>query len=201
MAMQLTISNLLYFFATVSPLLLGFFLVMISIFNQDIKGIVYLAGVLVASLINLFVLNLIKSPSSPDKSPTCDLIDFPFNLNQYNSPAFNSMFIAFTIAYLILPMKYNNQMNYAVLGALLGLFALDAFTKIINKCTTMAGSLLGALIGLVLGGAWFTLFHVSGNDSLLYFNEFSSNNVVCSRPEKQTFKCSVYKNGQLIKNL
>jgi hypothetical protein len=28
-----------------------------------------------------------------------------------------------------------------------------------------------------------------------------SNNVVCSRPKKQTFKCAVYKNGELIKNL
>jgi hypothetical protein len=42
------------------------------------------------------------------------------------------------------------------------------------------------------------LFHVSGYDSLLYFDELESNNVTCSRPSKQTFKCSVYKNGELI---
>ena len=36
--------------------------------------------------------------------------------------------------------------------------------------------------------------------SLLYFDEFISNNVVCSRPTEQTFRCSVYKNGELISN-
>ena len=28
--------------------------------------------------------------------------------------------------------------------------------------------------------------------------ELQSNNIICARPSKQTFKCSVYKNGQLI---
>ena len=30
------------------------------------------------------------------------------------------------------------------------------------------------------------------------FNELDSNKVMCSRPSKQTFKCSVYKHGELI---
>lgn len=201
MGMQLTIGNILYFFASVAPLFLAFLLVMISVFNQNVKGLVYLGGVLIASLINLLVMHLLKSPSSPDKSPTCDLIEFPFNLNQYNSPALNSMFIAFTIAYLVIPMHYNDQMNYALLGILLSLFFLDSFTKIRNKCTNFAGATLGALIGLVLGALYFTLFHATGNDSLLFFNEFVSNNTICSRPKKQTFKCAVYKNGQLIQNI
>ena len=32
----------------------------------------------------------------------------------------------------------------------------------------------------------------------LFFNELSSNKDVCSMPSKQTFKCSVYKNGELL---
>ena len=38
----------------------------------------------------------------------------------------------------------------------------------------------------------------TGNDNLLYFGKYTSNNVQCSKPSKQTFKCSVYKNGRLI---
>jgi len=200
MAMKLTITNFLQFFSGIAPLLLGFFLIMISLFNQDIKGIIYLAGVLIACVINVFFQNLIKSERSSDESPICNLIDLPFGINQFNSPALSSLFIAFTIAYLVLPMNFNGNMNYVILAALLSLFALDGVTKVFNKCTTIGGVFLGALTGFLLGAGWYTLFHVSGYDSLLYFDELKSNNVVCKRPSKQTFKCSVYKNGQLIQS-
>jgi len=197
MAMELTTTNIMQFFAAISPLLLAFFLVMSSIFNQDIKGFVYLAGVLLACVINIPIMNVLKSEISPNASLTCNIIDIPHMAN-YNSPALSSLFIAFTIAYLILPMTTNNQINYVVLVALLCLFSLDSVTKVINKCTTASGVFLGGLIGFILGGIWYTLFHVTGYDSLLYFAELQSNNVLCRRPSKQTFKCSVYKNGELI---
>jgi len=197
MAIQLTLSNILELFAAVAPLLLGFFLVMISFFNQNLKGLVYLAGVLIASVLNIFLMNQIQSPANKDAAFSCNLVELPFMTN-YNSPAPSSLFIAFTIAYLALPMKYNDQMNYVALISLLCLLGIDVVTKIKNKCTTAGGSFLGALVGFIFGAIWYTLFHVSGYDSLLYFDELNSNNVKCSRPSQQTFKCSVYKNGELI---
>ena len=128
----------------------------------------------------------------------CDIITLQLNISAYNSPSISSLFIAFTTAYLVLPMKYNNQMNYVVLSFLLCLFGLDAYTNIYNKCTTPGGSILGGLVGFILGAVWFSIFHYSGYSSLLYFDELMSNKVVCARPSKQTFKCSVYKNGNLI---
>lgn len=194
-----TPSNLLQLFALISPLLLGFLLVMSSLFNQDIKGLVYLGGVLLATVINLFLMSMIDSKKDlANESAMCDIITLPLNLSSYNSPSISSLFIAFTTAYLVLPMKYNNQMNYVVLAFLLCLFALDAYTNINNKCTTPGGSILGGLVGVVLGAAWFAIFHYTGYSSLLYFDELMSNKVVCARPSKQTFKCSVYKNGKLI---
>jgi len=180
-----------------SPFLLVFFLVMSSLFNQNLKGLIYLAGVLIASVINIFLMNQIQSPIPEDASLTCNLIEIPF-LTNYNSPAPTSLFIAFTIAYLVLPMYYNNQMNYVVLASLLSLLALDAITKTSNKCTTPSGSILGTFVGIILGSIWYTLFHQSGYDSLLYFNELASDKVMCSKPSKQTFKCNVYKGGSLI---
>lgn len=199
--MELTLTNVMNFFSSISPLLLGFCIVLISIINQNIKGIIYLGGVLLASVINLFIANMIKSIRSPEASPTCSLIDFPFVNNVYNSPAFNSVFIAFTLAYLLLPMIYNNQMNYILAIFLISLFFLDAFTKFMKKCVNVSGILLGGLFGLLFGGIWFTIFYASGNEHLLFFNEMSSNNVVCERPKKQKFKCAVYKNGTLLKKL
>ena len=61
MAIQFKLSNILQLFSAMSPLLLGFFLVMSSLFNQNLKGIVYLAGVLIASVINIFLMNQIDT--------------------------------------------------------------------------------------------------------------------------------------------
>lgn len=200
MAMQLTLTNLFQFFSGISPLLLGFFLVSASILNQNIKGLIYLAGVMFAFVLNALLMNAIKSPADPLRSASCSIIEWPFALNSYNSPSWNSVFIAFTLAYMYLPMVYGGVMNYGVLAALVALLGIDAISKVTNKCTTWLGSLLGILFGILLGGLWYGVIKASGNSQLLYFDEVS-NKEVCSKPSKQTFKCAVYKNGQLIKNL
>ena len=89
-------------------------------------------------------------------------------------------------------------MNYVVLIFLLCLLGVDIMTKVQNKCTTYPGTILGALVGFLFGAVWYILFYSMGYSSLLYFDELRSDNVQCSMPTKQTFKCSVYKNGQLI---
>lgn len=200
--LQFTITNVLQFASFISPFILGFFLVMSSIFNQDIKGFIYLGGVLISTIINIFLLNIIRHESSPNRAPICDVIDFNiFSMGgSFDNPNLSSSFIAFTTAYLILPMIYNEQMNYIVLLFLISLFLIDSFTKIQNKCSDMGGVATGTLVGFILGSLWYSILSASGNNSLLYFNEFVSNNVVCNRPSNQTFRCSVYKNGQLIKD-
>ena len=200
--LQFTMTNIFQFGAFISPFLLGFFLVMSSIFNQDIKGFIYLAGVLISTIINILLMNIIRHKSPDDREPICDVINFNIFAigGTFDNPSLSSAFIAFTIAYLILPMIYNSQMNYVVLVFLIALFIINTFTKINNKCTDMGGISVGSLIGFILGAFWYSLLTASGNTKLLYFNEFVSNNVVCERPTKQSFKCSVYKNGELIKN-
>jgi len=197
MGIDLTVANVLQFFSFLAPTLLVFFLFMSSLFNQNLKGLVYIAGVLIASIINIFFMNLIGSGRDENEAFSCNVFNIT-NISNFNSPYPSSLLIAFTIAYLVLPMKYNNQMNYAVLAFLLCLLGIDVLTKVQNKCTTYAGSILGGLVGFLFGTIWYIIFHVTGYDSLLYFDELRSDNVVCSRPSKQTFKCSVYKNGQLI---
>lgn len=201
MAMELSLVNMFQFISVISPFLLGFLLIMASIFNQNIKGIIYLGGIFIAFFINIFIVNLIKSPASPLKAASCDLFEMPFQSNFYNSPSFNSLFIAFTFSYIFIPMYFNDELNFWVIAFLLSLFFIDAFSRIRNHCNPISGIAFGGLLGLVLGFFWVSLLQVSGYKSLLYYDEFVSNKSVCERPSKQKFKCSVYKNGQLIKNL
>ena len=197
MAIALTLPNILQFFSFIAPTLLIFFLFMTSLFNQNLKGLVYIAGVLISSIANIVLMNMIGSERSDDESFSCSMFDIPY-VSRFNSPFPTTLIIAFTIAYLVLPMRYNNQMNYILLAFLLILLVIDILTKVQNKCTTYPGALLGGLVGGLSGLIWYGLFSVSGYKSLLFFDELQSNSVLCSKPTKQTFKCSVYKNGELI---
>ena len=124
MAVQFTLPNIIQLASALAPILLGFFMVMLSILNQNVKGIVYLGGVLIATVINVFIMNTIKSETSQNASAVCSIVELPY-LTRFNSPNPSSVFIAFTkFAYLFLPMKYNNLMNYPVIAALLALSLL-----------------------------------------------------------------------------
>lgn len=199
MAIELTLSNIFQFISAIAPLILGFFLIMLSVFNQDIKGIIYLAGILISTCISILALNIIRHDKNDD-SKNCDIIDLPFT-NNFDIPSVNSVLLSFTFIYLVMPMISSNQMNYSLIVFLLGMIAIDAISKIMNKCTNIGGIFVGLLIGGGLGLGWFLLFKSLGFNSVLYFNEANSNKVYCSRPQKQTFKCSVYKNGELIKTV
>lgn len=194
---ELTFSNILQLISVLSPILIAFFMLMLSFMNQNVKGLVFIAGAILATFLNIPLMNMLKSPIDENASLSCNIVDIPL-LKAYNSPAPTSLFIAFTFAYLFLPMKFNNQMNYAIISALLSLFALDAVTKVTNKCTTVGGAVLGGLVGFMLGSIWYSVFHIVGADAVLYFDEMDSNSVRCEKPSTQTFKCSVYKNGNLI---
>ena len=201
MAMQFTITNILNLFALISPILLGFFLIMGSIFNQNIKGLIYLGGILISAIISLLISNLIGKRPDQNRPTNCDLIQIPFINNLFVCPSFTSVFLGFTIAYLMLPMIYNNQINYILFVTLILLFFIDAISKYLKKCNDLLDITTGGLLGIILGSIQFALLHYSKLDSLLYFDDLVSNNVICERPRKQTFKCAVYKNGELVKNL
>ena len=110
-AIQLTLSNAIRLIAALAPLLLGSFMLLLSVFNQNAKGLVYLAGVILASVINIFLMNMLKNEKDPDAAMTCNLVELPF-VSNYNSPSGSALFVAFTFGYLFMPMKYNNNMNY-----------------------------------------------------------------------------------------
>lgn len=199
MPIKLTIPNMLQLTSVLSPILISFFLVMTSILNQNVKGLIYLAGALITLVFNIFLMNFIKSPIDKDAPFTCNLVELPF-LTEFNSPAPSCVLLAYTTVYLLQPLFLNYGLlhNIPLTILLLSLLGIDATTKVYNKCTSKSGALIGALFGSLCGIIWYNIFKVAGFESLLYFDEIDSNNVHCSRPSKQTFKCSVYKNGQLI---
>ena len=116
-------------------------------------------------------------------------------------PSFNSVIIAYTIAYLIGPMIINNAVNYLLVIFLFVLLLIDSFSRVTHNCTTPMGVVFGVILGLFIGGIYILMLKSSGYDYLLYNDDFISNKVACSKPNKQQFKCAVYKNGELLRNI
>ena len=57
------------------------------------------------------------------------------------------------------------------------------------------------MIGILSAIIIISLMYAGGSGKYMFFNEFSNNSQVCYRPDKETFKCEVYKNGELLGNV
>jgi hypothetical protein len=201
MAMKLNIANLFQFITYISPFLLAFMFVMLGFLNgQPVKSVVYIGAVSLATFIAMLLQTTIKSDAIVNRSPMCDLWELPFIGNAYNSPSLSTFFIAFSAVYMLLPMFMSGQMNYPIMFLFIFLLVADTISKVSNKCTNMIGVLLGFIFALVFGGVLSSIIY-STVPEIIFFSDKTSNNVTCGKPTKQNFKCSVYKNGVLVKNL
>ena len=73
----------------------------------------------------------------------------------------------------------------------------DTKNQVQYQCITGMSASLGIFIG-ILSGLMMALFTASVNRDYLYFSEYISDKIACSVPDKQTFRCNVYKGHELI---
>jgi hypothetical protein len=182
--------------ALIAPFLLAFSMIMISVINTNVKGLIYLSGLLLLFiLVYLFQKTIGQRPV--ELNNFCSL----FSITSYSVPSFNSALYLYTIIYVLLPMVTNDMINFPLIIVFLTLYVLDSIIKIRNKCTPLIGIVMGSIIGAFFGIIWFLIIRSTGHHELLYYDDLISNRIACSRPTKQKFKCQVYKNGELIQNI
>lgn len=193
--MHFSFPNILQLFSYFMPMFITFFMILSSIVNQEIqKSLIWLSGASMLTIIILLLQNL--AFNKEEHINTCKAFDLGYN--NFNFPSPSAAFIMYTIFYISAPMQAHNNWNIWLLVTLCILFGFDAITKINFNCVSGKGILVGSLIGGLFGILWYYVIKTAGGVKLLYYNFVGSNNVYCSKPKEQTFKCSVYKNGQLI---
>jgi hypothetical protein len=187
--------NLMVFMSFFSPIILISLIVSLSFVFQNFKGFIYL-GFLIGSLVlREFALKYSGSPIFNYDNTVCTSVQF----SKYGNPTFNIFVFCFTIIYLCLPMIINNDINFLILGVLIFYSLFDFGIKYQKGCIGNTNTILiDSLSGLSLGALIVSLMYAGGSSKHLFFNEVSSTSEVCSVPSKQTFKCSVYKNGELV---
>ena len=115
MEMSLDIANILYLISFLSPLYVTFFMLMSSVFNQDVKALVWLGGVALFTMVVLGLQILFKHRVKESRNQVCGAFSLFSPVGQYDVPSVASYFIAFTLAYLMLPMMNNKSWNYFVI--------------------------------------------------------------------------------------
>ena len=183
------------------PTFIVCFLVFASAFNMRIlPSIVYLSGISVTVFLCYLIARVgVLEERSPNAPITCDL----FGNHRYKGPSASAAITWFTFAYLLWPMLplFNLKAvppNPAIIALTAALALVNNIFQFRNECSSILGIIGGIIIGLVLGSVWYMLWAFSKQRDLLFNNDLVSNNAVCTRPSKQTFKCQVWKGGELI---
>lgn len=184
-------------FLQMSPIFITAFMLMTSMFNGDVKGYVWLGCAILGILFAIFLANTVFKSKSNECSRAEPIIEV---FSNYPGISVSTFFIVFTLTYLIWPMMYNKDWNYYVIVGFLGMLVMDIFFKLRN-CTTKGGIVSGVFCGAFFSLVCCGIIKQAGGDKLLYYNTITSNNIYCSRPKKQQFKCYVYKNGEIISTL
>jgi hypothetical protein len=119
---------------------------------------------------------------------------------------YSTFILAFTMFYFIFPMillindNKSTMFNYRILVFFIAYIVFDLLIKQDRLCLKMLSitSIIGDLVGGIVAGISVSSIMYYTNSDYMFINEASSNAEVCSMPSKQQFKCSVYKNGELV---
>jgi len=197
----MTLTNLFQYISFTAPILVIFFITLFSIMQNNLeKGLIFNMGIVILSTIVYILKNVIRNKQSDNASPFCNVIPGPFTVASdgiiFNAPSMSTSILSFSSTYLIYPMLNNNQHNYTLLVFLIGITSINAVVEYNQNCSDIMGIIFGLLLGIIFAIVYYNILYMSKKSNLVYFSDTISNNVQCSKPTKQNFKCEVYKDGK-----
>ena len=197
--------NPIYIFSFYSPFIVLSSIFIYSIFSGiAINGFIYLFWLFFVTMLRIGVFYVFGETSSSILLNPPDSICSKADFMPFANLTYSSFIFIFSFFYLTTPMFISSNVNYFVLLFFISYFIFDILIKFTNQCFSSQRN-ISFLIGDVIGGAGLgaaisALMYSSSLQKYLFVNTTGSNKEVCSMPSKQTFKCSVYKNGELVQS-
>jgi len=191
-----TFVSLIKFFSFCSPIMIPTSIFIFSLYSGIIaKGLFYLLIIIIIIIIRvLFLLQ-----NNVETITECN--DYPIVKNK--NITLSTYILTFTFFYLCFPMFVSQNINIGITSFFIFYIIFDLIVKIMLKCISNFDTFKNFLIGDFIAGSAFgisisCILYYFGGQNLLFTNDTSSNKIACSRPSQQKFKCSVYKNGEII---
>ena len=193
----LNLLSISYICFRLAPFILVCMLSLTSILYQDFKGIIYIAGLLITSVLAILISTTTKSFNNDyivgknDTNPelVCQLITLT-DVGPLSSLPLSIITFTYTagyMGYIIFKYKLASQ-NIPTLIIFPLLILSDMFWQMSHKCSTTIAIVVSTILGMGCGIAWAAIIDTIKNTNLLYFNGIS-NAQTCSRPSKQSFRC------------
>jgi hypothetical protein len=193
-----TFQSLIKFFSFCSPIIIPTSIFIFSLYSGIIaKGLFYLFIIIVIIIIR--VIFLLQTNVSTNPQYNCN--DYPIFTNK--NITLSTYVLTFTFFYLCFPMFVSQNINISITSFFIFYIIFDLIVKIMLICFNNFDTLKNFIIGDFIAGTAFgistsCILYYFGGQNLLFTTDTSSNKVSCSRPTQQKFKCSVYKNGEII---
>lgn len=191
--LQQSMGNIFQIMAFLTPYSLLFFFFLLSVFTVSVKGIIYLCGVVI-----LYFFLSILQPASTLRLTNGKICNFFGTASVNDIPSFSTALYMFTLVYLGIPMFGKSLQNIALLLFLVAITVIDINIKLLNGCSDTFGMFFGGMFGVLIGTLFVVLISSISNGKYLFYSEYASEKIACSVPKAQSFKCNVYKNGELL---
>lgn len=191
--MDLNLINILYMFFRLAPFIIISYFTLQSVLNQDLKGIIYLVGLIVTSAIIVLIAGFLPeekglTPSDYSKI-RCTQLTIGNNQPISKLPLSQTVF-GYTFCYLSYFIGVNNLQNQNITTFILFPLMIlgDMFWSVSNLCSTPKYLLISLIFSAIIGFLWAMLIESTGMPNLAYISGIS-NKDVCSRPSKSLYKC------------
>lgn len=192
--MELNIISLLYLFFRLAPFIIVCYFSISSLFNQDMKGLIYLIGLLFACFSTFLVGQSFAFNASGESSAVCTLITIG-ETGSFSKLPLGITILGYTFFYLlyIIVSKKLEIFNIPTLVFFPAIILADIFWNITNNCYPVFGIFVSLLVGCMAGLIWARIIAQMNDPKLLFIN-IGSNQSACQRPSKQLFRCQFKQN-------
>lgn len=188
-------ASALYFVSLVGPsVLIGFF-ILLSIFNQNLKGIAYFVGICVLFTLANTIAGILSIFPNDVGSKMCGGQGL---FSSHNGLAYGTLIYVFSFCYLLFPMVTNGIVNMPLLVSLVLVTVIDSYVNLREKCSEIHSVGVSIVLAALVGTLWSILIYSIKPELTYHMDYISSNKLACSLPSKQKFKCVVKQNGEII---
>jgi len=192
--MDLNLINVLYMFFRLSPFIIVSYFTLQSILNQDLKGVIYLIGLIVTSFVVYLIASVLPEESVSKNSSElmkikCTQLTIGSSQPISKLPLSQTVF-GYTLTYLSYFIGVNNlqSQNIPIFILFPVLILGDIFWSTTNLCSTPKYLLISLIISGIVGLLWAMLIESTGVGGFAYLTGIA-NKDVCSRPTKSLYKC------------
>lgn len=192
--MEINLAKAFYLFLRLAPFIVVSYFTLLSIFNQDLKGIIYLAGLIFSCIIALGANKYIQTDLSGPLKMECRITALGSNDEAISKIPLGVLTLAYTLVYLIYIIGTYKMWheNIPILVVFPLLLVSEVAFQIKYQCTNTQYIGFAAVIGALCGYIWGLLIDSTGYVDLQLFNGISSQQV-CDRPTRSQYRCRIVK--------